>query len=149
MIYLGADHRGFPLKEEIKKVLGSQNINFTDLGATKYVKEDDYPLVAFKLAEEVAQNHQSLGILVCGSGAGAVIAANKVNNIRAALCFSIDQTRAARHDDNVNLLCLSANAVSDDDNLAIVNAFLSTQFGSEERYIRRLQQITNYESQKC
>jgi ribose 5-phosphate isomerase B len=149
MIYLGADHRGYLLKEKIKEHLRSQNIDFIDLGAKEYIKEDDYPLIAFKLAEEVVKDYGSLGILICGSGVGATVAANKVNNIRAALCFSVDQTRAARHDDNINLLCLSANAVSDEDNLIIVDTFLSTLFGAEERYIRRLRQITDYESQKC
>ncbi|MEK7527389.1 MAG: RpiB/LacA/LacB family sugar-phosphate isomerase [Patescibacteria group bacterium] len=149
MIYLGADHRGFLLKEKIIKSLKDQNLDFIDLGAKEYIKEDDFPLISIKLAGEVVKNYGSLGILACGSGAGAAIAANKVCGIRAAICFSPDQTRAARHDDNLNLLCLSANAVSDDDNLVIVDIFLSTQFGSEERYIRRLKQISDYESQKC
>ncbi|PIU72960.1 ribose-5-phosphate isomerase [Candidatus Shapirobacteria bacterium CG06_land_8_20_14_3_00_40_12] len=149
MIYLGADHRGFLLKEKIKEHLRSQNVEFIDLGAKKYVKEDDYPLIAIKLAEVVVKDYGSLGILICGSGAGATISANKVNRARAALCFSPDQIRAARHDDDINISCLSANAVSDEDNLIIVDTFLSTLFGAEERYIRRLRQITDYESQKC
>ncbi len=149
MIYLGADHRGFLLKEKIIKSLKDQNLDFIDQGAKEYIKEDDFPLISIKLALEVVKNYGSLGILVCGSGAGAAIAANKVNGARAALCFSVDQTQAARHDDNINLLCLSANAISDEDNLIIVDTFLSTLFGSEERYLRRLKQITDYESQKC
>jgi len=149
MIYLGADHRGFLLKEKIKEHLRSQNVEFIDLGAKKYVKEDDYPLIAIKLAEVVVKDYGSLGILICGSGAGATISANKVNRARAALCFSPDQIRAARHDDDINISCPSANAVSDEDNLIIVDTFLSTLFGAEERYIRRLRQITDYESQKC
>lgn len=149
MIYLGADHRGFLLKEKIKKYLDSLQIDFTDLGATKYEKDDDYPIISFKVSETVVKNVGDLGVITCGSGAGAVIAANKVKGARAALCFSVDQTQSARHDDNINILCLSANSISDEENIKILETYISTQFGSEERYVRRLNQIHDYESTKC
>jgi ribose 5-phosphate isomerase B len=145
MIYIGADHRGFRLKEEIKKWLESQQYEYRDLGAKEYDKEDDFTDVSIKLAETVATEGVK-GILICGSGAGASIAANKVKGIRAGLCTSEKQTKAARNDDDINVLCISADAVSVEDNIKIVSVFLATMFSSEERYIRRINKIKTYES---
>jgi ribose 5-phosphate isomerase B len=146
MIYIGADHRGYRLKEEIKKWLEESHYEFRDLGAKDYDKEDDYPDISIKLAEKVAIDNAK-GILVCGSGAGASIAANKVKGIRASLCTSEKQVRAARNDDDVNVVCLSADSISVEDNLKIVAVFLGTMFGSEERYIRRINKIKKYETE--
>ena len=145
MIYIGADHRGFRLKEEIKKWLESQQYEYRDLGAKEYDKEDDFTDVSIKLAETVAVEGAK-GILICGSGAGASIAANKVKGIRAGLCTSEKQTKAARNDDDINVLCISAESVSVEDNIKIVSIFLATMFSSEERYIRRINKIKKYES---
>lgn len=146
MIYIGADHRGFRLKEEIKKWLELEHYEYRDLGASEYDKEDDYPDISLKIAEMVAIENGK-GILVCGSGAGASIAANKVRGIRAGLCTSEKQTKAARNDDDINVLVLSADSVSVDDNIKIVSVFLGTMFGSEERYIRRINKIKKYETE--
>ena len=145
MIYIGADHRGFRLKEEIKKWLESQQYEYRDLGAKEYDKDDDFTDVSIKLAEVVAIEGAK-GILICGSGAGASIAANKVKGIRAGLCTSEKQTKAARNDDDINVLCISADSVSVEDNVKIVSVFLATMFSSEERYIRRINKIKTYES---
>lgn len=147
MIYIAADHRGFRLKEEIKTWLEKELYEFRDLGAIEYDREDDYPTIAIKLGETVVQD-QGRGILICGSGAGASIAANKVVGIRAGLCTSVKQAVAARNDDNINILCLSADWVSADDNQKIAESFLNTIFSSEERYIRRINQIKDYETKK-
>lgn len=147
MIYIAADHRGFRLKEDLKKWLETELYEFRDLGASEYNREDDYPFYAFKLGETVAKEN-ARGILICGSGAGASIAANKVRGIRAGLCTSVKQATAAKNDDNINILCLSADWVSQDDNLKIVETFLKTLFSSEERHIRRINQIKDYESKK-
>lgn len=147
MIYLAADHRGFRLKEEIKKWLEKELYEFRDLGATDYDREDDYPTYAFKLGETVVHEN-ARGILICGSGAGASIAVNKVPGVRAGLCTSVKQAVAAKNDDNINILCLSADWVSLDENEKITEAFLKTLFSSEERYLRRLNQIKDYESKK-
>ncbi len=144
MIYIGADHRGFRLKEEIKKWLETEHYEYRDLGAIEYDKEDDYPDIAIKIAETVAIEGQK-GILVCGSGAGASVAANKVRGIRAGLCTSEKQAKAARNDDDINLLCLSADSVSVEDNLKITSVFLATLFSSEERHVRRINKIKDYE----
>lgn len=146
MIYIGADHRGFRLKEELKKWMDSQHYDFRDLGAKEYDKEDDYPDIAIKVAETAATEN-SRGIVVCGSGVGAEIAANKVKGARAGLCTSEKQTRAARNDDDINVVCLSADLVSVEDNIKILSVFLSTLFGSEERYIRRINKIRKYETE--
>lgn len=147
MIYIAADHRGFRLKEELKKWLESELYEFRDLGATDYNRDDDYPEIAFKLGETVVREN-ARGILICGSGAGASIAINKVNGIRAGLCTSVKQASAAKNDDNINVLCLSSDWVSQQDNQKITDTFLKTMFSSEERHIRRINQIKDYESKK-
>jgi ribose 5-phosphate isomerase B len=146
MIYIGADHRGFRLKEEIKKWLENQQYEYRDLGAKEYEKEDDFTDISIKLAETVA-TEGARGILICGSGAGTSIAADKVKGIRAGLCTSEKQVKAARNDDDINVLCISADLVSVEDNIKIVSVFLATMFSSEERYIRRINKIKTYESQ--
>ncbi|MBU1117877.1 RpiB/LacA/LacB family sugar-phosphate isomerase [Patescibacteria group bacterium] len=145
MIYIAADHRGYRLKEELKKWLEKGLYEFRDLGANEYDKEDDYPIFAFKLCETVLRDN-GRGILLCGSGAGASIASNKVKGIRAGLCTSPKQAVAARTDDNINVLCLSSDWVSLDDNEKILEAYLNTLFSSEERHVRRINQIKDYES---
>jgi len=147
MIYIASDHRGFRLKEELKKCLETELYEFRDLGPTEYNRDDDYPEIAIKLGETIVKEN-SRGILICGSGAGASIAANKVIGVRAGLCTSVKQAAAAKNDDNINLLCLSADWVSADDNQKIVETFLKTIFSSDERHIRRINQIKDYESKK-
>jgi ribose 5-phosphate isomerase B len=146
MIYIGADHRGFRLKEEVKKWLDLEHYEYRDLGAKEYDKDDDYPDIAIKLAEQVAIEGAK-GILICGSGAGASIAANKVKGIRAGLCTIEKQVKASRNDDDINLLCLSADSVSVEDNIKMVSVFLATMFSSEERHVRRINKIKTYETQ--
>ena len=145
MIYVGADHRGFRLKEEITKWLEGQHYDFRDLGANVYDKDDDYPDIAIKVAESVVLDN-SKGIIVCGSGVGAAVAADKVKGVRCGLCTSEKQVKAARNDDDINVLCLSADNVSVEDNLKIIEIFLGTLFSSEERHIRRINKIREYES---
>lgn len=147
MIYIAADHRGFRLKEELKKWLETELYEFRDLGAPEYDRDDDYPIITLKLGEIVVKDN-GRGILICGSGAGASIAANKVIGIRAGLCTSAKQATAARNDDNINILCLSSDWVSYEENQKIVSNFLNTLFSSEERHIRRINQIKEYETQK-
>ena len=147
MIYLGADHRGFLLKEKIKEMLISQDMEVTDLGPTKIVPDDDFPIISIKLTENVVKKNGDTGILICGSGTGACVAANKVIGARATLGFSAKQIVAARTDDNVNILCLSCNYLDEDANLEIVESFINSFYVAEERRIRRLKQISDYELQ--
>jgi ribose 5-phosphate isomerase B len=138
MIFLGSDHRGFFLKQKLKELLTLNDYPFCDLGPNDYDQNDDYPLVAFKVGEEV----------ICKSGIGMCLAANKVSGIRAGQIFSEKQALSAREDDNLNVICLSSEFVTEDDNLKAALAFLNAKFGGEERHLRRLNLIKNYESQK-
>lgn len=144
IVYLGADHRGFNLKDRVKEWLREWNYMSVDVGNSKYNKDDDYVDFALNVAERV-RFEKAIGILICGSGIGMSIAANKVSGARAALCTSEKQARMARTDDDANVLCLSAELVSENDNKTIVKTFLETLFSSEEKYIRRIKKIKIYE----
>lgn len=146
MIYLAADHRGFSLKEKIKSWLSTREIAFEDLGADSLDPADDYPDYGAKVAQKVAQNPaENRGILICGSGAGICVVANKFKGIRAALATSPEMARAARNDDDINVLCLASDFIPESAALAITEAFLGTPFGNEERYRRRIGKIADLE----
>ena len=148
VIYFGADHRGFKLKETLKYYLKEQGYEVADLGNARYDKEDDFPDFAAEVAKKVSLDPvQIRGILVCGSGTGMTIAANKFRNVRAGLAMSPDQANAGRHDDDVNVLSLAADFTSEDDAKNIVRVFLVTPFGNEERYRRRIEKISQIENQ--
>jgi ribose 5-phosphate isomerase B len=145
MIFIGADHRGFGQKEEIKKWLVDNGEEVVDLGAQNYDVEDDYPDFAIKVAEKVVFENGK-GIVICGSGVGASVAANKVRGARAGLCLLERQVRAARNDDNINMLVLAADLIPLEDNIEIINIFLKTVFSSEEKYLRRINKIKSFEN---
>lgn len=143
-IYIGADHGGFKLKDKIISELREEEWLITDL-SDGYDPEDDYPDIAFKLAEIVVKEN-AIGILICRSGAGVCVSANKVKGSRAAMAINMKQARKSREDDDINILCLSADYINDDDNIEIVKEFLKATFMAEERFIRRLQKIKKYEN---
>ncbi|MCL4384119.1 RpiB/LacA/LacB family sugar-phosphate isomerase [Patescibacteria group bacterium] len=145
IVYVGADHRGYQLKSQVALQLGEWEYEVKDVGAKIYDPEDDFSEIAFKLAEKVAQE-KGRGILICGSGIGVAIAANKVPGIRAGLCMNEKQAQLARTDDDINILCLSADLCDEELNMAIIRTFLETTFSSEERFIRRIKKIKTYES---
>lgn len=146
MIFIGADHRGFQLKEELKKYLAERGEKFKDLGNLKLESEDDYPDFALKVAEEVAKApEKNRGVLLCGSGVGVDVAANKVKGIRSALALSAWMAQAARKDDDVNVLSLSADLTDPATAKRIVKAFLETPFSGEERHRRRIEKIKQIE----
>lgn len=146
-IFVGADHRGFGLKEKIKKELIAMGENVTDCGSKSYDKDDDYSEISIQLAEKMVAN-KGIGILICGSGIGISIAANKVKGVRAALCLNKQQAQMAREHNDANILCLAVDMADENLNLKIVKIFLETLFSSEERHIRRLQVIKKYEDSK-
>ena len=147
VVYVGADHRGFNLKNKVVEFLRDKENKVKDLGPTKYDQDDDYSDMAIKLAEKVVRENTK-GILICGSGVGICISANKVDGARAALATSEKQARLARTDDDANILCLSADLVNEEINFEIVKSFLETVFASEEKYIRRINKIKKYEKAK-
>lgn len=140
-IFIGADHGGFKLKEEIKDWLKDWGYEHEDLGASNYIPEDDYPDYAWPVALKVGNTPSALGILACRSGQGECIVANKAKGARAALAWNEKSAEAARHDDDANILCLPADYVSLDDAKKIVHAFLTTKFGKDERYHRRVDKV--------
>jgi len=143
-VYIGADHGGFKLKDKLILELREEGWLITDLGG-KYNPEDDYPDIAFKLAERVVKEN-AIGVLICRSGAGVCVSANKVKGARAAMAISTRQARKSREDDDINILCLSADYMNDEENIEITKGFLEALFMAEERFIRRLQKIKKYEN---
>lgn len=145
MIYLGADHRGFKLKEKIKSWLSSWGYEYEDCGAFEYNKDDDYPDFAKAVAEKVAAGSGSKGILICGSGIGVAIAANKVKGIRAGTAAKPEQIKASVNDEDLNVLTISADYTGEAEAQEIIKTFLETQFSGAERHIRRVNKINEME----
>lgn len=148
MLYLGADHRGYYLKEKIKEFLKSRKIEFKDLGNFVYDKNDDYPDFAELVAKKVSQKpKEDFGILICGSGQGVCIVANKYLQVRAALCLSGWMAQKARQDNAINILCLAADLTDPQTSFRIIKAFLRTSISKVEHYQRRLKKIVQIEKQ--
>ena len=150
MIFLGSDHAGYALKERVKSLLTNKGIAFEDLGTDSEVATD-YPDYAFAVAEKVSQHELSgesdnLGILVCGSGVGMDIAANKVKGVRAALALTKYMGAQSREHDNANVLVLAGRVIDETTAIEITEAFLGASFTGEERHRRRLQKIADYEN---
>ena len=145
-IFLGADHRGFELKEKLKEWLKDHSYAVEDLGARELVPDDDYPDYAVAVARKVAEDPENnRGILLCGSGVGMDIAANKVKGIRATVTWNEQSAEHARTHDDVNVISLPADWTSPQDAAEIVRTFLETKFSGEERHARRLQKIEEIE----
>jgi ribose 5-phosphate isomerase B len=145
-IIIGADHAGFELKEIVKQELEKQGYLVIDVGAYEYLKEDDYPDFAAAVGRAVAAEPESRGVLICGSGVGASIAANKINGVRACLCHDIySATQGVEHDD-MNVLCLGGLIVGEALALKLVAGFLGAEFFGSGRYQRRLDKVIALES---
>ncbi|MAG60059.1 ribose-5-phosphate isomerase [Candidatus Woesebacteria bacterium] len=144
-IFIGADHGGYQLKEELKGYLKELGHDVQDIGADKLDPDDDYPDFVLPVAGNVSRDQESRGIVIGRSGNGEVIAANKVKGIRAALCWSEKVAKKAREHNDANVLSLGADFISASDAKKIVKAFLETSFSGEERHKRRLQKIAEKE----
>ena len=146
MIFTAADHRGFELKAKVNEWLKGRGYEFEDLGAYEHNPWDDFTDFAIDAALKVAHNPDgNRAILICGSGVGMSIAANKVKNVRAGLGFSPDQVHTARKDDNINILVLPADNIGEMDAFELVQRFLETDFVESDNYLRRLEKISRYE----
>lgn len=145
MIYLGADHRGFKLKEKVKKSLENLGYLYQDFGNKIFDSNDDYPDFAEKVAEKISQNPKNRGILICGSGVGMNIVANKFKNVRATLGFNEKVTQVTRQHGDPNILCLPADFLSQKEAEEIVKIWLQTKFSQEGKHKRRIKKIRNLE----
>lgn len=139
MIAIGSDHAGFELKESIKAFLLEQKISFSDIG-TYSTQSCDYPDIAHALALIVVRNEAERGILICGSGEGVCITANKHVSIRAALVWNVEIAKLSRQHNDANILCLPARFLSESDAYAIVQTFIQTAFEGG-RHQKRIDKI--------
>ena len=138
-IFISSDHAGFKLKETIKDYLRNKKVKFEDLGP----KDDssvDYPDYAHKVARKVKSRKSNVGILVCGSGTGMNIAANKHKNIRAAQCFNLKSTKLSRLHNDANIITLGSRLITKKNALKFISVFLNTKFESG-RHLRRVKKI--------
>ena len=153
MIYIGADHGGYELKEKIKKWLSEWKLKYTDCGADTVDPEDDYPQFAFTVAEAVGReddmtkswSKRTKGILVCRSAGGMVIAANKVKDVRAIAVTDIKSAKHSREHNDANILGLSGDWMDEKQAKEIVKMWLDTEFFGEVRHKRRIDQIRERE----
>ena len=145
-VALGADHGGFSLKTELVSWLQAQGYEVLDLGAHAFDPADDYPDFSVVVAQAVASGKTPRGIIICGSGIGACIVANKIAGIRAGLCHDTYSARQGVEHDDMNVLCLGARVIGVELAKELVAAFLQARFSSEERHQRRLKKLFDIES---
>ncbi len=138
-IFVSSDHAGFALKKKVLNFLKKKKLSFQDLGPFSD-KSVDYPLYAHKLAKNVKKNKRNIGILICGSGTGMNIAANKHRNIRAAQCFSLKSTKLSRLHNDANVITLGSRLISKKNALKYISVFLNTKFEGG-RHLRRVKKI--------
>lgn len=145
MIAIGCDHGGFALKQEILDHFKANHIEFKDFGC--YNSDSvDYPDYAHVVCEAVLKGECEKGILICGTGIGISIAANKISGIRCALCHDVFSAEATRLHNDANVLAMGGRVIGPSHALKIVDTFLSTPFSNDERHIRRISKIENYEA---
>jgi len=140
-IALGADHRGFALKEELKLFLEARGHAVEDVGSHTLDMDDDYPDFAYAAACLVGEGKAERGILLCGSGMGMDMVANKVRGVRATIVRNTQEARYARDHDDVNVITLAADSVGADTAREIIETFLTTAFSKEERHMRRVEKL--------
>ena len=138
-ICISSDHAGFELKEYIKNFLINSKISITDLGPI-LKKSVDYPDYAKKISHRISKKKSEIGILVCGSGTGMAISANKTKGIRAAVCYNIKSTKLSRQHNNANVICIGSRFTNKSIALKLVATFLKTKFEGG-RHLRRVKKI--------
>ena len=140
MIYLGSDHAGYDYKEVIKSYLTKQGLEYIDLGTNSIVSVD-YPDFASQVTAQVSTVPNAKGILICGTGMGMCIAANRIKGIRAVAPYSVKTAKLAREHNNANVLCLGGRIMIKFKLLRILKAFLTTHFSEGERHIIRIEKL--------
>lgn len=144
-IYIGADHRGYQLKKKITRWLDEAGYEFIDMGANHLDPDDDYTIYAEKVASVVGKEEGAKGVLLCGSGVGADVAANKFDGVRASVGKSPEQVKAGRNDDDMNILVIAADYTKKDEAKEMVKVFLETKFAAKARFKRRLEDVKRIE----
>jgi ribose 5-phosphate isomerase B len=144
-VIIGSDHRGFELKEKLKETLLQNGLSVIDKSETTLNPTDDYPDIAARVGKEVSLDSESRGIVICGSGVGVDIVANKIDGVRCGFGLKVDQVKAARQDDNINVLAIAADYTSIEDAHAFVTTFLETKYENSESHQRRIDKITSLE----
>lgn len=143
---VGCDHAGYPLKKELVRFLKSSGYDVVDLG-TDSVEPVDYPDYARSVGRAVAEGKAERGLIVCGSGVGASIAANKIKGVRAGTCHDTFSARQGVEDDDMNVLCLGGRIIGLELAKEILRAFLSAEFSRQERHERRLKKVLQIEAE--
>ena len=145
-ISVAADHNGYELKNEISDILKRYGHDVVDIGPHSLDPLDDYPDFAKPLAKSVSSGETDRGIMVCGSGVGASVAANKVKGVRAAVCHDIYSAHQGVEHDNMNVLCLGSRIVGTEVVRELVSAFITAEYTNEERHARRLNKVIEMEN---
>jgi len=140
-IAIGADHGGYVLKEDIVALLQQAGHQVADVGAHALDSSDDYPDFTRLVGEAIQRGEVERGIVICGSGVGACVAANKLRGIRAGLCHDTYSAHQAVEHDNINVLCLGARVIGVEVAKELVQAFVRAQFSGEQRHVRRLAKV--------
>jgi ribose 5-phosphate isomerase B len=147
-IAIGADHGGFPLNERIISELGKAGHEIVDFGTHDGSRPDDYPDYALAVGQAVQSGEAEIGILICGSGIGASVAANKLKGVRAAMCADTYSGHQSREHDDCNVLCLGARVTGPELALEIARTFVAAKFSGAERHVRRLAKVAKLEEEK-
>ena len=145
-VHIGSDHAGLELKNSLVEHLKSSGHDVIDHGPHEYDALDDYPVFCIPAAQAVASEKGSFGIVLGGSGNGEQMAANKVKGIRAALVWSVETAKLAREHNDANVIAIGGRMHSIDVCKELIDAFLSTPFSNDQRHIRRIGQVSNFET---
>ena len=147
-VAIGADHGGFELKKELVRLIGTLGHEAMDLGAHSYDGDDDYPDLSEPVAKAVQNGSADRGIILCGSGVGASVAANKFRGVRAAVCHDTYSAAQGVEHDNMNVLCLGARVVGGSLATELTKAFLNAKMDSHPRFRRRLNKLNAIEARE-
>ncbi len=142
-LFIASDHAGFDLKNKVT----AKFKEIKDLGPKEFIKEDDYPDYVYILVKNLYKNiNENKGILICHNGGGVCIAANKFKKIRSALTFSVEHTKSLISDDNINVICIPAEFLSEDEVMKIIKTFSELSFEPQERHLRRIEKVSIIEN---
>ena len=142
-LFIASDHAGFDLKNKVT----AKFKDIKDLGPKEFIKEDDYPDYVYILIKNLYKNiNENKGILICHNGGGVCIAANKFKKIRSALTFSVEHTKSLISDDNINVICIPAEFLSEDEVMKIIKTFSELSFEPQERHVRRIEKVSIIEN---